>query len=207
MLIPPSCVVCDALLPPQEPVGICGNCYPTLPQWDWAQTSPPPLPKHVDSFWAPFVYEPPINDLIVRLKFADHSQLATVLAKFLCAAPVPTSALLMPVPLHQQRLRKRLYNQAAELARQWVKLQPRQLELTALKRIRPTRPQTGQSAAARKRNLAGAFSADEALVSGKDIILLDDVWTTGSTAGTCARMLKQAGANRVDVVTVAYVAP
>ncbi|MFT7434171.1 MAG: ComF family protein, partial [Alphaproteobacteria bacterium] len=108
-------------------------------------------------------------------------------------------------PMHKKRLFKRQYNQATLLAQGIQRTIGIDLDIFSLKRTRKTAPQLGKSAAARKKNLTEAFYADPTAVVGKNIILIDDVWTTGSTADACAKCLKQAGALRVDVVTICFV--
>ena len=112
--------------------------------------------------------------------------------------------LLVPVPLHARRLRERRFNQSAELARSLSKLSG----LPCRDLLRRTRYTTAQAALSRKerlKNLAGAFSLKPgtALPGHGNILLIDDVFTTGSTAHECATVLKKAGAQRIIVLTVA----
>ncbi len=115
--------------------------------------------------------------------------------------------LLVPVPLHTARLRQRRYNQAALLAISLARLTGRPLGLDTLRRWRATRPLEGLSMAERRMELTGAITVRrEADVAGKRVLLVDDVMTTGATAHQCALALREAGAARVDVLTVARVA-
>jgi ComF family protein len=112
--------------------------------------------------------------------------------------------MIVPVPLHARRLRSRGFNQAVllgeVLARQWHLPLARQ----ALKRIRWTEPQISLSAEERRVNVKGAFAVpDIAAVMGKHVLLLDDVFTTGSTVEECSRVLKRSGAAAVTVITIA----
>jgi len=110
------------------------------------------------------------------------------------------------VPMHWLRLARR-HNQAALLARHIAGGANPRLVPDLLVRRRNTPPQTGLSASARARNLAGAIAvARRRRVEGRRILLVDDVFTTGATAVACARVLKRSGAARVDVLTFARVA-
>ena len=206
-ILPPTCIACDTLLPVQEPVGICSTCFSTLPWWDASHPATPDLPNRINSFRAPFLYEPPLDQLIPRFKYADATGLIAPLARTL-ATYVPTdSDLLIPVPLHTSRLRQRKYNQAAELAKMLSKIKGIQTCLNALERTRRTASQAGQNRSTRQKQLSGAFRANPSIVQGKNICLIDDVYTTGSTVEACAIALHKAGAARIDVVTLCYVAP
>jgi ComF family protein len=111
--------------------------------------------------------------------------------------------LLIPVPLHPRRGAERGFNQAALLAAALAR--PRGLQVVdGLVRVRDTPPQTGRSAAARRRNMAGAFQATRPL-RDLDVVVVDDVLTTGATARACAKALRRAGARRVGLLTVARV--
>jgi ComF family protein len=117
-------------------------------------------------------------------------------------AAAPPNA-LVPVPLHPVRFRERTFNQAAEIAR----IAGRHLGipvLDCLLRIRPTSTQTRLDRAARIENLRGAFRLrHDRDVRDQSLVLIDDVFTTGSTADECAKVLRRAGAARVRVAVVA----
>jgi ComF family protein len=118
-------------------------------------------------------------------------------------------ALLVPVPLYKAKQRQREFNQSELIARAALKRLPKaKLHLAGaiLSRGRDTRSQTGLTRHQRRENMRGAFAVKDAgLVSGRDIILVDDVLTTGTTAAECARVLRRAGAKKVYVATVARV--
>lgn len=115
--------------------------------------------------------------------------------------------MLLPVPLHPSRLIKRRYNQAALLARALAKITPVTYAPDILFRSRKTDSQGGFNARARAENVRGAFSVKKpARIQGKNLVLIDDVLTTGATLEACARTLQQAGAERVDGICLARVA-
>jgi len=110
------------------------------------------------------------------------------------------------VPLHPRRRRERGFNQAELLARALAARLTRECEPAALVRRRETRPQAGLTAAARRRNVAGAFAVRrQARVAGRLVVLVDDVVTTGATVAACAHALRAAGAREVRLVSAARV--
>jgi ComF family protein len=133
--------------------------------------------------------------------------LAGPLAAFLSAA-LPRDErfdAIAPVPLHWRKQWQRKFNQSELLARA-ISRRTAIPVVKALKRIKPTATQAGLSNSARRRNVAAAFRCPRPeLISGKRILLIDDVMTTGSTAAACALALKRAGATRVALLTVARV--
>ncbi|HIC92114.1 MAG TPA: ComF family protein [Syntrophaceae bacterium] len=112
--------------------------------------------------------------------------------------------LLIPVPLHHRRLRERGFNQALLLARILKKRYNKTLATRVLRRWRWTEPQVNLSEKARKNNVKGSFViSNHMTVKEKNILLLDDVYTTGATINECGRTLLKAGANKVYVLTLA----
>jgi ComF family protein len=116
--------------------------------------------------------------------------------------------LVVPVPLYKSKHRQREFNQAELIARAALKSYPAperlQLALEMLQRTRDTHSQIGLTSHQRRENLRGAFALSRATeVTGRDVLLVDDVYTTGTTATECARVLRRAGARQVWVATVA----
>ena len=210
-VLPPSCPGCMGLLPATEPVGFCATCYAKMPWWNTARILPPQLPAAINSFTAPCLYEEPLRNAILQLKFHDAAAFTRPLSKLLQphvpklenAAPI----LLVPVPSHPSRIRKRRYNHAALLVQSLAKLTGHPCNVTALKRLRKDSPQAAKTRAARLRLPASAFSANPKVFTGQHILLIDDIYTTGATVRACALALRKAGATRVDVLTLAYTTP
>lgn len=157
------------------------------------------------------LYDEHSRDLILKLKHADRTDLSSLLARWLARAAadiLPETDAILPVPLHRWRLLRRRYNQAAEMARPLASMTGVPYFPDALRRARATDTQGGKSGAGRRRNVASAFSVSprwRARIAGKRLLLIDDVLTTGATAEGCARVLKAAGAARVDVAVIARV--
>lgn len=115
---------------------------------------------------------------------------------------------IIPVPLHKRRLRWRGFNQALMLAREISEITGIWVDPNTLIRVRYTRPQTRLPFKERSENVKGAFEvARETFVRDRSVLLVDDVATTGSTLTECARVLKKAGARRVEALTIARAAP
>ena len=148
----------------------------------------------------------PLALALHRYKYGCDVTLAPTLGKFLadyCPLTVDHD-LLVPVPLHINRLRWRGFNQALLLAKPLAKHCSAQLHPFVLCRTRATQPQVGLGEAERRSNIAGAFAVrDAALVRNRSVLLLDDVYTTGATVNECARTLRRAGARQVDVLVLA----
>jgi ComF family protein len=162
-------------------------------------------------------YESGLRELIHLLKYGGVRPAANVLGRMLAEAIATlepkfpaNSVVLVPVPLHRSRLRQRGFNQAELIARAAMKVRSPEgrdrLHLCpgALERKRETASQIGLTSHQRRENLRGAFGvAQPEAVKGREVLVVDDVYTTGATVSECARVLRRAGATRVWVATVA----
>lgn len=160
-------------------------------------------------------YESGLRELIHLLKYEQIRPAANVLGRMLAEAiedllPSFGSApvVVVPVPLHRDKLRQRGFNQAELIARAALKLSPAKDQLLSsadvLVRERPTQSQTGLTRHQRRENMRGAFTAaDPEEIAGREVLLVDDVFTTGTTVSECARILRRSGATKVWVATVA----
>jgi ComF family protein len=151
-------------------------------------------------------YLNPIAEVIKQFKYEGYFGLAQPLGELMLAAwprwqhPID---LAISVPLHAARQRERGYNQSELLARFLARHLDWCVETAALKRIRRTRPQVGLNMTERLANVRGAFVSDSTLVEGKQILLIDDVRTTGSTLVAAAEVLLAAGAQSVSAYCLA----
>jgi ComF family protein len=154
-----------------------------------------------------FRYDDFTKKLIHDFKFNDKTGYAKSFAYMIYNQSkqlLKNADFLIPVPMHKSRLQRRKYNHATLIARNLSKFSGVKLEVDALIKLRPTSNQMGLSKLERARNLQGAFSVTDALlIKDKLVILVDDVLTTGATANECAKILKQYGARKVIVLTVA----
>jgi ComF family protein len=196
------CAACDAELPrlaselcprcalPSPRGVLCGRCL--------AQ------PPHYDATVAALAYEFPADALVQALKFRGELALAPLLAALL-AQRIGSERVdcVVPVPLSAERLRRRGYNQAVEIARH---LRRDALELALCERTRDAPPQMELPYEARQRNVRGTFRCTRKLI-GASVAVVDDVMTTGATLDELARTLKEAGALRVVNWVVARTLP
>ena len=148
--------------------------------------------------------------LILDFKFSDHLENKKLLSYWLFIAGEDIFKqgvdLIIPVPLYCTRLFKRKYNQSAVLADGLSKLCGICADYSSLKKIKKTTPQIQCSGKQRVQNVKNAFQVvTPEHIKGKRIVLIDDVYTTGSTLKECAKVLKKAGAKSVDALTVARV--
>jgi ComF family protein len=162
------------------------------------------------------VYEPVLTGIIHRFKYKGKIQLAGPLAEILLTAfsllwEDDSIDFLLPVPLHLKKIRKRGFNQAYLLVRNWTDLAGQQpfrrteipIEPNLLVRTAATAPQSALGRAKRAVNVRNAFDLNgRDKVKDKRILLVDDVYTTGSTVNECARLLLNCGARHVDVLTL-----
>ena len=191
----PRCLRCA--LPVTGGATQCGECL----------RQPPPL----DACICAVAYAYPWSDCIAHYKFRQQPGWARSLAELLRHAPWVEPALercdlVLPMPLSHRRLRERGFNQALEIAR---RLAPAKTDARVLLRIRDTAPQLALSAAERTRNVRNAFALEPARapgLRGRDVVLVDDVMTSGASLFAAARTLREAGVLRITAVVLARTA-
>lgn len=176
---------------------LCLRCAAFRPAFDRARSA--------------MAYDEASRELILGFKHGGRtdglglftSQLSRAGRKLIADADI-----IIPVPLHASRLRRRRYNQAAILARRLAKTHNKAFDADSLLRKRKTDSQGGKSASGRRSNVKGAFhipEAQRASLQDKAILVIDDVMTTGATLDACAKTLKRAGAVKVDALCLARV--
>src|SRR5262245_27066975 len=165
-------------------------------------------PPRIARIRAAVAYDDLSRGLAIRLKYGRKVAIAKTMARYMLplVGEGGEGRLFVAVPLHRTRLWWRGFNQSALVARELSRRLGIPADPLALRRIRRTPPLKGMSALQRRKTVAGAFRVhDRMSVAGRTIILIDDVFTTGSTAEACARALKRAGAARVELVSWARV--
>lgn len=179
-----ACLRCALPLPVPAPA--CGDCL----------QQPPPLHEA----HAALRYGFPVDRLLPRLKFHADLACGRLLSQLMIEAfaGLPPPEALMPLPLHRRRLRSRGYDQALELARPLSHALGIPMLDGVLLRHRATAPQSQLDAAARRRNLRGAFAVSQRGALPTHVALVDDVMTTGATLHAAAKTLRRAGVARVD---------
>ena len=202
LLYPRTCILCDRLL--NERDYLCPSCRENAPYFKNSKRKR----EFLDSFTAVWYYKGYVRDSLLRFKFGGAAYLATAYGCFLAARireEYPEGFdLLTWVPVSPLRRLKRGYDQCGLLAKALGKelsMKPRRL----LFKRRHNPAQSGlKNAALRKGNVAGVYRVlHRKEIAGKRILLIDDILTTGATAGECARMLKTAGAAEVHCAVVA----
>lgn len=229
LLLPPNCLTCDA--PVEAPGRLCSECFRVtafvtepfcrscgVPFAHAGQGGPerlcPACRAHAPDFdraRAVFRYDGQARRIVLPFKHGDRTETARALARLMVrsgAALLADAEVVVPVPLHRRRLIARRYNQAALLARALARLTHITVVPDALRRLRATATLGNRSAAERIAMLDGAIAVRPSRarrLAGRRVLLIDDVMTSGATAGACARALKEAGAISVDVLVAARV--
>jgi ComF family protein len=229
LLLPPTCILCSARV--DAPGLLCASCFGELTflgdpcclccgtpfelAWHAVEgglcqrciDTPPPF-GHAR---AALRYDDASRRLILPFKHGDRIEFAIVLARMMAQSGrglLAAADILVPVPLHRRRLFFRRYNQSAILARALGRIASRTVILDALARRHATRTLDGKSAAERRQEVAGAFAvrpSRDRQIEGREVLLIDDVMTSGATTSACAETLLEAGAASVNVLVAARV--
>lgn len=212
----------DVVFPPRCPgcrrrgTWLCQDCAGKTPVVEWPRCERCGVPSEaacrcgslhpaLDAARAALWYDGWVPSAIQWFKYEGDAARADALGAFLAAEMdhVPAGAIVVPVPLHRRREQLRGYNQSMLLAREAARRRGLPV-MPALIRQRNTPRQVGLHADERARNILDAFSmAPTADVNGRDVVVIDDVLTTGATLGECAAVLRRAGATRVEAVVLA----
>ena len=226
-LLPVDCAACGAPLA-DDPIPLfCASCWRTISPLAHSRCGrcdrpfPSPVatvysPTHVcqscaerppsyTRAWTLYPYLPPLQDAICLFKYRGKVALASSLARLMIdrLPPLDSLDLIIPVPLHAQRLREREFNQSLLLADRVARHLDIPVSATNLIRIAPALAQTTLSRKGRLKNLRGAFALHHPeSITGKRILLIDDVFTTGTTVNECAKTLRKGGSGDVFVLTL-----
>jgi ComF family protein len=227
IIFPPKCLTCNVIPDHQETFSICPSCWskikfitsPICPCCGIPFTGTDE-PDHLcgdcivskpafSSARAVGHYEATILDAVHSFKYGRKIATGKLLGRFMATYTYPAFnildyTLIMPVPLHPRRLKERGFNQSVILAREIAERHQIPLDFMTLKRDIYTEPQINLGKNERASNVRGAFDVrDPGKISNRKIILVDDVYTTGSTVKECSRILMKKGAASVAVMSLA----
>lgn len=228
LCFPPRCLGCDANLPTsadpmfclacadniefiKEPLcSLCGKAFPKAAGGNHRCSRCLKKAPLYNRARAIAHYKGPLVKAIHDFKYGGRTAALSSFANLRNSLPhlgiFGEVDIILPVPLHIKRLRERGFNQAQQLAQTFFPEEKEKILVNLLLRHKWTAPQTGLSGSARRKNLKNAFqvtNADE--VKKKNVLLVDDVYTTGATVNECAKVLRRAGAREVQVFTLARV--
>jgi ComF family protein len=227
VIAPPRCLVCGLSL--QTAASLCAGCWSKLTLIEDPRCDRLGLPFAFDqgegAISAAALADPPAwnrtraaaifnetsRQLVHSLKYRDRHEVSLLLSRLMTRAAGPflhEAGAIVPVPLHRRRLWARRFNQSALLAQRIAAASRVRYWPELLERVRSTRPQVGLDPEERRKNVRRSFAVPDNLrpqVAGLSIVLVDDVMTTGATAGAAATALLAAGASRVDVLVFALV--
>ena len=213
-----KCLLCAS--PQANSHGLCSPCLNELP-WH-ASTSCPQCglsssgqlcgscissPPDFDATHAVFLYQYPIDKMMQRYKYGNMLNISHTFGQLLAnKSTFEAIDLIMPMPMHPQRLKERGFNQALEIAKVLTKNRPEKLDYKSVARQTLTPPQASLALKERVKNIKGAFKVNSDL-AGKRIAIVDDVMTTGASLNELAKTLKKAGASHVECWVIARTLP
>jgi len=228
LIYPPNCLICHNHIPTHQPHDIlCQECKCTIPinRQPFCLKCTRPLPSilahphcpkcqefqtHFDFVWAACPYTPVLKNLIHQFKYHQKTLLkyefADLMTSFINRYKLDITQfdMCIPIPLSKTKYRERGYNQAELLARLISQRFSLNLNKATLVRNKHTKSQTACKAKERWTNTQGTFKISNSnIIKNKNIILIDDLLTTGATASECALTLKRAGCQRVGIFTLA----
>jgi ComF family protein len=192
----PLCITCGYPLEADaKKDSLCGHCIQKTPEYDQARSV--------------FCYNEKSRAIIISYKYSDKTHSTERFVEWLMRVGkemIEETDIIMPVPLHWRRLFERRYNQAALIANILSERSGVEGEMMALRRRKYTKPQASLTRRQRLKNLKGVFVVNDKYVDkikGNNVLLIDDVATTGATIAECSKVLKKAGAEKVFVLTLA----
>jgi len=195
--LPPFCLKCGVHLEDiKTGIDLCKDCQKQQ--------------FYFDKAFSVFLYKGIIKELIHKFKYSNKTMLAKVFAQMIFDFTMNFNIqfsdydIMLPVPLHSTRLREREYNQCEILAQQLQKFFPIQLSTKDVKRIKNTKSQITLDKVSRWKNVEDIFKiTNEYIFEDKNVLIVDDLITTGATASELAKTLKESGARTVSVLTIA----
>ena len=228
-ILPPVCLNCHQAT--ADTNQLCPTCWQqiTFISSPFCQLTGEPLPFDIgenaisaaaaksppayDRARAVALYEGTMRELIHKLKYQDRHEVTTLMANWLISTGqdfLNQADVLIPIPLHRQRLWRRRFNQSTLLAKRISEMTDKPVDFKSFARKKNTQSQVGLSETQRKSNLQGAFHIPEHRVNhlnNRSVLIIDDVITTGATANAAAKTMKNAGAKQVNLLCLALVLP
>lgn len=219
ILLPPRCICCEEYV---KRIGICDNCWQEIKWISEPKCKVCGLPleeenseccrkneNYFDRAMSVMKYDGLARRLILNFKEKDASLYAPIFAQWLNRITqefIDEVDFLVPVPINKRRRLIRKYNQTELLCLELQKISGVKYEPRILKKSKETAPQKSLNRERRLKNLIKSFDLDPKFpIKNKNVLLIDDVITTGATSNACAQLLKKAGANKVYVATLARV--
>lgn len=219
---PPSCYICNTFT---DSNGLCPNCWKNIKWISDPRCEICGIPfslslqkvcvacmkktPYFDEAISVFVYDKFSKPMVLQFKNGDCTYMAHQFAVWMYRAAekrLLDMDMIIPIPISLVKRLKRKYNQSELLAMEIAELSNIEYAPLILNKIKSTKPQEGLSRIARERNLLGSFGVSPkyvSLIKDRNIVLVDDVMTTGATVNECAKVLKKHGARRVIVITIA----
>jgi len=205
IFLPALCIHCQRPLPQGRRI-ICQSCFNGLPRLlpEHKKTFLKRVPvQYFDHLFILYQFSPLFQELVHLLKYQRFLTVARYFAEALASRlKHHTYDVITAVPLNPVRLRERGYNQSAIIAKVFAELLQQSFSENILIRLKNTKSQTKLSRSERIENVHNAFITKEN-IRGRSVLIIDDVITTGSTLNECARMLRQNGAERIDIAAMA----
>lgn len=191
-----SCELCAKPLAFDSTSKICGECLRKKPIFN--------------KVYAPFLYQQPFINFISQLKFNKRliyaNLLSSLIESYIIRFNLFDADVVIPIPLHKKRLRQRGFNQSIEIIKPLAKKYNIPINLTHYHRIKNTRPQSSLKANQRADNMKHAFST-MTKISVKNVLIFDDVITTGNTINEFCKLLKRNGSETINIFCIAHAIP
>ena len=209
LIYPPKCGICGNT----SKEFLCNKCKLKLKEYELKNKKIKVLSKnkerYIDEIYSIFEYKELIRELILNYKFNNKPYLYKTFSKIILnnekiCGFLKSYDIIIPVPIHKKKRRKRGYNQTELIAKEITKKLDIKVESNVLIKKINTRSQSELSKSDRKNNIKGVFNViKQERIINKNIIIFDDIYTTGSTVLECAKILKEAGANKIGVLAIA----
>ncbi len=210
LVYPAKCMICDSLLREEASLMLCESCHTLLPRCEKGFVKMPSMP-YIHQLFAAYYYDEGLDSAIHAMKFNHQPRLSETFGYLLYeemdkVSYLPDWDMILPVPMHRRKKRERGYNQSELMALSLSRHLKIPVYSDLLIKTRYTRPQSSLKREERLMNLEGAFDVvNDTAIAGKNILLIDDVSTTGTTLNLCAKILYEKGAAFVYAAVIAIV--